>query len=329
VRITFGFVFMLVPGATPKKPASGLIAHRRPSGTDVQPRDVVADRKDLVALLARGRDEHRQVRLAAGARECGRDVRRAAARLLDADDQHVLGEPALAAGHVARDAEGEALLAEERVAAVAGADRPDEPLLREVHDEAALGVEVAERVQALHVVVGGAQPVERRLSHARHDPHVDDDVGAVGDLHADLAVGRGDRPHDVRHHVHGAVLHGALEQRADLLLRVGGRHPVVVGAGVFLLAGAHEGEVLGARDVGRIAAVQVAAGIALVVELRERARREHLLDQARVLGLGAVAPDDVLRAGEAGGFFDPLLHGGRHSRRIISRGRARPQGKLC
>src|SRR6185369_12011929 len=27
----FGFVFSLVPGATPKKPASGLIANRRPS----------------------------------------------------------------------------------------------------------------------------------------------------------------------------------------------------------------------------------------------------------------------------------------------------------
>ena len=31
VSIAFGFDFMLVPGATPKKPASGLIAYRRPS----------------------------------------------------------------------------------------------------------------------------------------------------------------------------------------------------------------------------------------------------------------------------------------------------------
>src|SRR5258705_10289209 len=31
VSIAFGFDFMLVPGATPKKPASGLIACRRPS----------------------------------------------------------------------------------------------------------------------------------------------------------------------------------------------------------------------------------------------------------------------------------------------------------
>ena len=31
VRMAFGFDFMLVPGATPKKPASGLIAYSRPS----------------------------------------------------------------------------------------------------------------------------------------------------------------------------------------------------------------------------------------------------------------------------------------------------------
>src|SRR5262249_4271878 len=32
LAMAFGFVFDDVPGATPKKPASGLIAHRRPSG---------------------------------------------------------------------------------------------------------------------------------------------------------------------------------------------------------------------------------------------------------------------------------------------------------
>ena len=31
VFITFGLVFVFVPGATPKNPVSGLIAHSRPS----------------------------------------------------------------------------------------------------------------------------------------------------------------------------------------------------------------------------------------------------------------------------------------------------------
>ena len=32
VSMALGLVWLLVPGATPKKPASGLMAHRRPSG---------------------------------------------------------------------------------------------------------------------------------------------------------------------------------------------------------------------------------------------------------------------------------------------------------
>ena len=50
------------------------------------------------------------------------------------------------------------------------------------------GLEIAERVKAGDEVRGAAEPVERGLAHARHDAHVGDDVGAVGDLDADLAV---------------------------------------------------------------------------------------------------------------------------------------------
>ena len=46
------------------------------------------------------------------------------------------------------DAQRVALLAEERIAAVAGAHAPDELLLGEVEDEAPVRREVAERVQA-------------------------------------------------------------------------------------------------------------------------------------------------------------------------------------
>src|SRR5207244_4340950 len=79
-------------------------------------------RPELPALLRRRRDEHGEVRLAARAGKGGGDVMRLALGALHADDQHVLGEPALFARLHARDAEREALLAEERVAAVAGAD---------------------------------------------------------------------------------------------------------------------------------------------------------------------------------------------------------------
>ena len=57
------------------------------------------------------------------------------------EDEHVLGEPALVARHHRGDAQREALLAEQRVAAVAGAVAPDLARLGVVHD--VLGLVVA------------------------------------------------------------------------------------------------------------------------------------------------------------------------------------------
>ena len=60
----------------------------------------------------------------------------------------MLGQPALLAREPARQSQRHALLAEQRIAAVARPDRPDGVLLGEVHDEAPLRAEIAERVQA-------------------------------------------------------------------------------------------------------------------------------------------------------------------------------------
>ena len=51
VAIAFGFVFSPVPGATPKKPASGLIAYRRPSG----PNFIQAMSSPIVSTFQPGR----------------------------------------------------------------------------------------------------------------------------------------------------------------------------------------------------------------------------------------------------------------------------------
>ena len=50
VRIAFGFVASLVPGATPKNPASGLIAYRRPSS----PRRIHAMSSPIVSTFQPG-----------------------------------------------------------------------------------------------------------------------------------------------------------------------------------------------------------------------------------------------------------------------------------
>ena len=202
----------------------------------VQPGDVLADRPDLPARHGVGRDQHAEVGLAAGRRERAEDVVHLAARVLEADDQHVLGEPALAARLPARDAQRVALLAEQRVAAVARADALDREFLGEMHDEAAVGIEVADRVQALDEGAVLLDALQRRRAHARHDAHVEHDVRAVGDLDAAARVGRVDRAHAVGHDVHRAALHAAVEQGIHLAGGLGRVHPVVVRAGVVLVA---------------------------------------------------------------------------------------------
>ena len=99
---------------------------------EAHPGDVVADRLDLPAR--HGRHEHGQVGLAAGRGERARDVVHGAGRSRQLEDQHVLGQPALLVRHHRGDAQGEALLAEQGVAAVARAERPDLARLREVRD---------------------------------------------------------------------------------------------------------------------------------------------------------------------------------------------------
>ena len=94
-----------------------------------------------------------------------------------------------------------------------------------------------------------AQLVEGGVAHAGHDAHVRHDVGAVGDLDAHLAERRAQRAHHVGHHVHRAALHRALEQALELRVRLGGRHPVVGRAGVFLVLRADVGAVLDAGDI--------------------------------------------------------------------------------
>ena len=72
----------------------------------------------------------------------------------------MLGKPALVAGHHRGDAQGVALLAQQGVAAVAGAVGPDGALLGEVHDPLVLvarpgDVRLARLQRGAHGVQGG------------------------------------------------------------------------------------------------------------------------------------------------------------------------------
>ena len=209
VFIALALVCSPVPGATPKKPASGLIAYSRPSS----PKRIQAMSSPMVSTVQPGMVGSSIARLVLpqARRERGGDVlgpRRCGGRELE--DEHVLGEPALVAGHDGGDAQRVALLAEQRVAAVAGAVGPDLAGLGEVRDvlggvarprhvRLALGAAGRRRVcTALTKKPSVAELVEDRLAHAGHGAHGDGDVGGVGDLDADRGERRAERAHAER-----------------------------------------------------------------------------------------------------------------------------------
>ena len=73
-------------------------------------------------LKCGGRNQHREIRFAAGARKGRSDVMLPAIRRFHAKNQHVLGQPALLPRQIRTDPEREAFLAQQDIAAVAGTD---------------------------------------------------------------------------------------------------------------------------------------------------------------------------------------------------------------
>ncbi len=222
-----GIGFGAGAGSYAEEAGLGIDGAELAGGVGLDPGDVVAYGPDLPAVEAFGRDEHGEVGLAAGGGEgCG-DVGLFGLALFvgrgfDSDDEHVLGHPAFVAGDVGGDAEGEAFFAEERVAAVAAAVGPDLAGLGEVDDVLLVvagpgdvflsgcegradGVHAGDYALLVLIDLG-----EDGGSDAGHDAHVDDGVGGVGELHADLRHGRADGAHGEGQHVHGASTHGSL-----------------------------------------------------------------------------------------------------------------------
>ena len=286
--IAFGFVFHDVPGATPKKPASGLIARRRPSASGLSQAMSSPTVQTFQPSKPAGGISIAKFVLPQARGERGGDVGLLALRVLDAEDQHVLGHPALVARDVRGDPQREALLAQQRVAAVARAVRPDLARLREV-DDVLLRVArpghvlLAGRERRADGVHAGHDPLlalvdlrEDRQADPRHDPHVDDDVGRVGQLDADLRHRRADRPHAERQHVHRPAPHRAVEQPLQLAPHLERVFPVVGRAGRLLRERADEGPVLDPRDVARVRSRVIAARPEFLVELDERAALDHL-----------------------------------------------------
>jgi len=106
----------------------------------------------------------------------------------------------------------------------------------------------------------------------------------IGDFDAATGIGRIDRTHAIRDDVQSSALHAPFEERAHPGMRLVRGHPVIVGAGVFLVLRADEGQVLDARHVRRVRIGDVAAREGSLVELLELTGLFQGLFQPRELG---------------------------------------------
>ena len=72
-----------------------------PITAHIEPANVITHCPDLPARNIAGRDQHGEVGLAAGRRECSSYVTGFTSRILDTHDQHVFSQPAFGAGLIA------------------------------------------------------------------------------------------------------------------------------------------------------------------------------------------------------------------------------------
>ena len=201
----------------------------------------------------------------------------------------MLGEPALVAGDHRRDAQREALLAEQRVAAVARAVRPDlaasrgsaRSTSRRGCTATATSASPGSSGAPSECTHGTKSPSSPSTSSAAWPARVmirmrQRDVGRVGDLDADVRERRAERAHAERDDVHRAAAHASPGRARASLVRISaGSIQLLVGPGVVLALGADEGAVLDPGDVARVGRGPVATRAAARGRARRTCRRRR------------------------------------------------------
>ena len=199
-----------------------------------------------------------------------------------------------------------AFLAQKRVAAVAGTIALDTQFLRKMHDETALRIQLAGRMQPAHEPAFVLDALQRTCAHPGHLAHIGHDIGTVGDFNAQTRQRRINGPHAVGNHVHGTTCHAVFEQAVHQFMRLVRRHPVVVRPGVVAIAGTHVGQMLDARDIIGVGPVQVALRMGLLVQFQQLAGIEHRVDQRGVFLGAAGTPVNLRRMSPTRDGIDPF-----------------------
>src|SRR6058998_184614 len=114
----------------------------QPAISNLHPRDVIANSRHLPAFEMFGWNEHGEIGFAARAGERRGHIMFFSFRGFHAEDQHMLGEPALFARQIRAYTQSKTFLAQQNVTAVTGTDGNDRVVLWKMTDESALRIDV-------------------------------------------------------------------------------------------------------------------------------------------------------------------------------------------
>jgi len=175
-----------------------------------------------------------------------------------------------------------------------------------MHDVAAVGIQVADRVQPLDEGAVALDAGERLCPHPRHDAHVQHDVRAVGDLDAAARVRRGQGPmqygitYIVRPFMQPA------NNASTLRCASAGSIQLLFGPASSLSFVQMNVRCSTRGHVRRMRAVQVTVRESRLVQRDQVTAGQHQLRQVISLGVRARAPMDVFGLGKLCGLGDPV-----------------------
>ena len=160
-------------------------------------------------------------------------------------------------------------------------------------------------VQAGDEFALSAEGLDHPGTDARHNMHVADNVGAVGDLHANLRYRGTDRSHGKGDNVHRATDHALLVKAFHRPLEFSGIDPIICRTRFLFSRGSNIGALFGPGHIAGIGAKQVA--VRTLLERDGHTARDHLAHQAIVFPLAPVTPMNDIRLAQARHFAHPAI----------------------
>ena len=145
------------------------------------------------------------------------------------------------------------------------------------------------------------------LTHASHDAHIDNNVGAICNLDADFSNRRADWTHRKGNNVECAAFHASVIKSGHGLLEFFRINPIVGRAGRLLGLRCDVGSIFNAGNIGCVTSEEVTPGALFFVEFDTGTAGNHHVEERLVLFLRAVTPVNLVGLCKFCNFVNPGL----------------------